>query len=66
MPGDSASVGTMVGVVPNAHETAEASSVSACLLENFQTLLRVTDESGKGLEDISAMTQMLRRDAHRV
>ncbi|KAJ5934194.1 hypothetical protein N7466_003741 [Penicillium verhagenii] len=62
--GDSVSVGTMLGVVSNARETAEVSGVSARLLEDFHALLRQAEESGKGLEDISAMIRMLRAGVH--
>ncbi|KAJ5752878.1 hypothetical protein N7520_009795 [Penicillium odoratum] len=64
MSGESVSVGQMLGLVSDARETAETSGVSDCLFEGFHTLLRKATESGKGLEDISAMIQILRRGSH--
>ncbi|KAJ5766156.1 uncharacterized protein N7511_003772 [Penicillium nucicola] len=61
-PGDSVTVSTMLGVVCNARETAETSGVSGRLLEDFNALLREAVESGQGLEDLSTMIQMLRRE----
>lgn len=58
----SVSVGTMLGLVSNARETAETSGVSARLFEGFHDVLRQAAESGDSLKDASAVIQMLRRD----
>ncbi|KAJ6113874.1 hypothetical protein N7523_007191 [Penicillium sp. IBT 18751x] len=64
MSENSVSVGSMLGLVTNALETAETSGVSPRLLEGFHALLRQANESGKGVEDVSTVIQMLKRGTH--
>ncbi|KAL4881918.1 hypothetical protein BJY04DRAFT_217983 [Aspergillus karnatakaensis] len=58
---DMISVSAMLDLVSKGRETAETTGVSARLMESFQALLRQAVELGKGLEDSSAVIQILRR-----